>query len=444
MERNAYNKGHFVHLAGKLGRLQTVQVYNVAAGDSLEIELDGIIRLAPLRKEVVSETQVDICVFYIPYRHVYPDWPTKLQRGAGINVADPNFSVSGKTDLSYLTLDYASSSIPRYLVQGYNQIWDRYYRVPSLARDNDELTFPDTDSQDHRDWRLYGRRCARLAHPALDGMRIDGGSATRQPWRDLNDADWTYEAVVSSGFADIDLRALEQVRGKYRSEIERVWFTERYKDVLERIWGTSVNIDADQRPELCMRETFNMSGVDVDGTDDAALGQYIGKTVARCSVNMPRKFFQEHGVVWVMALLRHPFIHVGETHPYKYLLSQSKVDELMADPNLFSAEPPVQYASGDWLAPPWGSITSQPEVKPYGQGYRMQTNRVHKNYADIPGYPFLRQTINNLTEASYYQVGDYDDVFQTSQLAHWQLHARANVVQHSVVPPASDSIYAGA
>lgn len=444
MERYGYDLSHFMHNAGKLGRLQTLQIIPIQAGDSISINLDGIVRLAPLRKEVVSETQVDLCVFYVPHRHVYPDWPTRIQNLHGGTIASPGIAtIPGATDLSYLCLDYAEAVIPRWTMQGYNQIWDRYFRVPSLPRDPDELTYPSTSSQDHIDWRAYGRRCARLPSPINDGIRLTGGAATRQPWRDQTSVDYTYQAAVGSGFANIDLRALENIRGRYKSELERTWFTERYKDVLDRQWGTTVNIDADQRPEMCLRETSNMSGADVDGSDDATLGQYIGKTVARVGFNMPRKLFSEHGALWIMALLRHPFVHVGERHAFVYDINQVGSLESIADPDTYKAEAPIPYQSYRWLSPPWGG-GADGNITPYGQPLRMNQNRVHKTFADIPGYPFLKNNITTLEQAAYYQTGDYDDVFQTSQLGHWQIHARANVTAMRVVPPASTSIYAGA
>lgn len=443
-ERNVSDLSHFIHTCGKLGRLQTLAILPTLPGDSFELALDGIARLAPLRKEVVSETQVDLLAFWVPHRHVYSNWPTFVQEGYNSTETFPTFAVGGTArDLSYLTLHNAGSAIPMYVLQGYNMIWDRFFRVPSMFRDPDYETFPSTTTQDDRDWRLYGRRCARLPHPVNDVLKESGGGAD-QPWRNLDVADWTYEATVTGGDAFIDLRALETVRGQYRSKIERTWFTERYTDILERQWGTSVNIDADQRPELCFRETINMSGHEVDGTDDATLGQYMGKTVSRVGMHMPRKFFNEHGALWVVALLRHPYVHIGEQNR---LVGRTNIPNslLMGDPDIMATLPPVIYAAEDYLADAYaGPGFAGPYKRPFGQEYRMQINNVHKHFADIPGYPFLREFVANPEDASYYQVGDYDDVFQTSQLAHWQIHARCNVIAHRRAPSATTSVYAGA
>jgi hypothetical protein len=412
-------------------------------GDSFEINMDGIARLAPLRKEVVSESQVDLCVFYVPHRHVFDEWNDYLQEGIDTSITLPSFALAADVrDPTYLLNSYAQSTIPLPLVYGYNQIWDRYFRVPSLSRDPDWTTYPSTQSADDIDWRAYGRRCARLFHPVNDGIRQESMTPASQPWRDLDASDWEYDAVVSGGSATIDLRDLNYVKGIYKSEIERTWFSDRYTDLLKKQWGTTVNIDADQRPELMWRQTLNMSGHDVDGNDDATLGSYIGKTVARVGFNMPRKYVREHGFIWVMALIRHPYVHVAETH----ILHRSftNTHKVQADPDIFESLAPEQWDSSDWIAQAYsGPTASFIDYKPWGNEYRMHCANIHRNFNDIPGYPFLKEQVVDLEVASYYQTGDYDDVFQTSQLAHWQIHSKMNVIAHRRLPAAGTSVYAG-
>ena len=80
--RAKYNLSHLAHISMQIGRLQTISVIPVVAGDSLEVDIDGIFRLATTRKEIVSECQVDICAFYVPHRHVWPnEWPKIVTEG---------------------------------------------------------------------------------------------------------------------------------------------------------------------------------------------------------------------------------------------------------------------------------------------------------------------------------------------------------------------------
>lgn len=448
-ERNPFDLGHYVHTCGKIGRLQTLAIIPTVAGDSFEMNMAGDIRFAALRKEVVQEAQVDVFAFYIPHRHIYgDDWNTLVQQGIEANLTSlPTISLpSGARDASYLHMPYGPASVPAYLIRGYNQIWDRYFRVPSLPRDATDDTYPgSTIIPDENDWRRYGRRCARLKHPTNLGLDVNS-SGPRQSWRDLTSADYQLSAPVTGAIATVDLRSLDAVAGRYKSEIQRTWFTERYNDVLKRQWGSSVNIDADQRPELVWRETFRLSGHDVDGTDDATLGQYTGKTHGRVDISIPRRYFPEHGTVWVVALVRWPTIHVAERHPLQKV-SQWTASEVFADPDVYSVKAPELVDPTDYISEPYSVAGTVPDVyEAYGNMYRVHPNFVHKNFGDIPGYPFINYTFAAGTAKLlnwYYVPGEYDDIFQNSQLAHWQIHMRFDNHALRYVTDPLDSIFAG-
>lgn len=435
-ERHLYDKSHYAHTAGKFGRLQTLSVIPVCAGDSVEVNLDGIIRLSPLRREIVTDVQVDILAFYIPHRHIYSNWVDGIREGYDSDNTYTVFNVpNAATDLSapYLAVPRATAdTYYKYdLVAGYNRIWNRYFRVPSFAEVGD-TTFPTGSGDDAVESRLFGRRCARLPHMINAGLRTDGLG-----YRDLDDDD----AEVAAGSV-LDIRDLAQVKAQYKSEARSVWFAERYTDVLNVRWGTEVNIDADQRPELCFRETYMMSGWDVDGTADANLGSYTGKTVAQVRFNMPRKYFVEHGNLWIMALIRPPMIHAYEQHPFnKSMVHDPAV--LFGDPEILAATPPKAWNPGLWLAFNAYSGSAPDFYIPAGQEWRFMTNNVHPVFSENEGYPFSKDAYVDTATAFYFQPGEYDDVFYTLQLGHWQMHTVVNTEVLSHVPPATESIFAG-
>jgi len=441
MTRFPYDLTHYAHICGKIGRLQTISTIPVVAGDSLEINLDGMVRLSPFRKEVVSETQVDICAFYIPHRHIYGgDFVQLVRQGYDEQVTFSGFALAaGDRDACFLGYNEAPASIPLWTIEGYQRIFDRYFRVPSLAPDSDFQQYPTGTSANAKDYRRYGRLCARLPHPLVGGMVLDNSTT----YRDLNSDDREVFGIEDEGLPVIDVTNIAAVQARYKSEIERTWFGERYNDILD-IWGSSVNIDADQRPEMIWRETFNMSGQDINGTDDATVGSYIGKTVSRCDVNIPRKYFPEHGTVWIMALLRFPLVHAYESHPLATQVNPSGLDWL-GDPTLWAEQRPVEQDPRKWLtgtanpSSPDGSF-----FEPYGLHYRAHPNRVHLQFIDIPGYPFSKTQYDTFANIYYHQPNDYADVFQTSQLGHWQIHSKVNVMALRHIPDPKMSIFAGA
>jgi len=457
MSRNTYNLSHQLHISGQIGRTQTLATIPVIAGDSLKISIDGIIRLAPTRKEIVAECQVDILAFYVKHRHVLgnQEWITFLNAGpqngnpfTGIPVA------SGYRDPFYLGIKECGSTVNKALVRGYNFIQARYFFVPNTRSNgemtalvNDDLTnldFYPTNESWAQNMRQYGATAARLPH-ILNGGNLLNSLNAAGGYAELNKEDWG--VLIQDDSPDVgllDIRDLAQIQGRYKTVQQKNYWSAFYTDVLEQRFHTSgVNTDADKRPDYLGRATQMLSGADVNGTDDATLGSYVGKTIDRVNFNMPRRVFPEHGNVFILAVLRYPLVHTKEQHPL-LVNPQPDGDLLLGDPALWENTQPVAFDPGQWIA---GGSAYTPNVnqvaQPYGQEYRYQPNRVHPNFESIPGYPFTQWDSATPTPWYYYFNDEYKHTFQTSQVGQWQMHASAKVTKYSLIPGGADSIMAG-
>ena len=82
MKRNSFPLNHYVKQLGQIGRLQTLGVWPVMAGDSIEASYTNLFRLSPLRRALTIDAQVDMFAFYIPHRHIYgDDWIDFIKQG---------------------------------------------------------------------------------------------------------------------------------------------------------------------------------------------------------------------------------------------------------------------------------------------------------------------------------------------------------------------------
>ena len=82
--------------------------------------------------------------------------------------------------------------------------------------------------------------------------------------------------------------------------------------------------------------------------------------------------------------------------------------------------------------------------EPYGQWLRYHPSRVHPNFETIQGYPFTKQGFSTIADVVYNQPEEYEDIFQTTQLGHWQLHALCKLKKFSDnIPDVRQSIFAG-
>ena len=456
--RNTYNLSHLAHIVGHIGRLQTISVIPVIPGDSLEINIDGIFRLAPFRKEIVSECQIDICAFYVPHRHVWPsEWPEIVRTGAQslTNLTNGPAVAATDRDPFFLGIKECGATVNRALIYGYNEIFRRYFAVPTTGSNG---SFPFVNNQyypaglgsEEVNSRKYGYRAARLPHILNGAVVVNQGVNASGSSRFYSDDDWGVQVpqdTPAPGTALLDIRDLKGIQSRYKSVQEQNYFATFYDDVVAQKWNTKgVNTDADPRPTYLGRATHYVSGADVNGTDDATLGSYIGKTLDRISFSLPRRLLPEHGNVWIMMLPRFPLVPTKEQHPLLSTPSNTISQKLLlADPTLWAGEPVVAFDPGQWIA---GGSAWVPDVnamqQPYGQEYRYQPNRIHPVFETIPGYPFTAWDASNYNEWYYYVNNEFVDTFQTSQLAQWQSHMSVNCKKFSSLPDPRSSIYAGA
>lgn len=418
MDRYRYIMPAESHTAGHMGRLQTLAVVPVCAGDSVKITWNGAVRLAPLKRYMSSDPRYDMFWFYVPHRHAYgKDWIDFIQEG--INEA-VTFGGVAATNIAYLGMPLFTGTIPTWLVHAYNATWNRYFRIPT----DDASIRADTFLETTANGKEFGALCARLKNIWTTGVDAEIASTTR-------------EVAVSGGVFDVI--DLAQTRRNLKTEVDRQWFGQYYNDILGTAFGGSSNADADERPTLLMRKTQFMSGFDVDGTGDASLGTYTGKSINGISCMVPRKFCPEHGVIVGFGLMRFPAVHQNERHMLMGIPEPSYLD-ISGDQALYQAEPPIEL-NGNQVFNGSGSVNLG--TIPYGQHYRYQPSYVHSRFTGVSAFPFLSSLPTSVNQARYYQDNEYGIVFQTTQLGHWQHHASYEVEKSTIVPGPKSSMYAG-
>src|SRR5205085_2860081 len=103
----------------------------------------------------------------------------------------------------------------------------------------------------------------------------------------------------------IDIMGLQAAYANLHTDQERDYFMQRYHDVISS-FGGKTSYDADNRPLLVMRSNLWASGYDVDGSENAALGQCSGRVQQTYKHSVPRFFVPEHGTMFTLALVRFP------------------------------------------------------------------------------------------------------------------------------------------
>jgi len=426
-DRGFEDLSHLSNMVGAIGRLQTLSCLPVLPGDGFSQDIVGGLRLSPLRRGMTMDSNVDICTFYVPHRHIYGEnWIDFIEQGWDESVTlatdQVNTSAQPVTPVNCLGAGSlgAGLTFPLWYSAGYREIWNQFYRPPTtVAERTDAVANWTTDE------RLYGFRCAQLK-----------SLWTAMLQNDVTSSDYN----VSTAGNVLSILDLDAQRGYLKTEQERAFFNVRYRDIISSFGGRTT-IDADVRPDLLMRSTFFASGYDVDGTTEVSLGQYAGRVVQGFRHQVPRWHVPEHGCIWTMMLVRFPVVHERE-NPFFVNNPNPTYAQLAGDPELVATQPPSGLRLSDVF-----SESNDNTVRgyvPFAQWYRTHPNLVHNTFDALNGFPFLTSVPANQSEMVLVEPNAYDAMFQSNQLRHWQVHCRIGCNVARRLPSARSSLLAGA
>jgi hypothetical protein len=333
IERHQYDLSHWTMKTGQIGALQTLSCIPIVAGDTMSVNARCVFRLSPLRQNMYLDAVVDLFAFFVPHRHVYgSNWRDFLMAGLdeGVTLGVDTFTGTNRLQCCGYSFG-AAAVVPRWVTYGYLKIWNRYFADPTVPGDQKAMTYLTT---------------LTYPDPILDcGLPV---CHLKRSWNtgvpsNLTSAD--YSLPLSGG--EVNLYELDSLKGRLQTEQARDWYAiSRYQDILKYTWDSTVNIDADERPELIMRSTQWLSGYDVDGTDDATLGRYTGKSAGVMELSFPDKFFPEHGALWLMAVVRFPAVAYYE-RGYLPNISEPTYKQIAGDPMVIAKEPPITLMVAD-------------------------------------------------------------------------------------------------
>ena len=421
--RNTFDLGHLSFMTGKIGRLQTIDLIPVYAGDSISYSLQAMCALSPLRQQLALDPRVDMFAFFRPHRHTYgSNWENFVKLGQDENVTFPADIVNQPEKVESLGVRFPSTTVPRYAFEGYKAIWNRYFRDPGSADRTDSISTFQTSDDDAK----YGWTTCHL--PAYWNLGLP----------DIK-ADVAAERRVTSG-ASFDVLDIDKARARYGSEAEQEWFAQRntYHDVMKAKWNTRVSKEIDEYPRILNRQTQWMSGMTVVGIDEVGRASQTGSTQLGLRFGFPRFAVPEHGAIFVMMVMRYPPVVYNETNRKAFQGQLTWKDNAAEDRLLQFDTVRDAYFSEFWRS---GDNSNRARVLPDNFHYRYHPNRVHNDFQKLEGFPILD---NKSRIGPYIDSQIYDRIFSTRPLAHWHFQGKVNSMVARTVPSDSKSIFVGA
>ena len=421
--RTPQDLGHFVYQCGDIGRLTTLSVVPVVAGDSFQDSMVGSFRLSPMRRNLSLDPQLEIFSFYVPHRHIYgDDWVKFMKKGSSTPTTPNTLPNTGAVDpvgASLLGLSVDDSiavgdpkiTVSKWRKLGLEKIYQNFFVRPEDA-DNPPSDYMCCHLK--RAWNAYAPE-SRDDNESLD---VSGGSLS---------------------VLEINARA-----ASYHVDQKRSLFMQRYRDIVDSFGGRTT-ADVDQRPTMLAHNRVFGSGYDVDGTSQDSLGQYAGRVTTAFKHVVPRFYVPEHGAIWTVALVRFAPVVNCENN---FLDTKKDItyEEIACDPVLLANTPRVEHSIDNYFSGhDFGSATLPLAPMTNGNWYREHPSFVNYRFSELQGYPFLGAKafdVNGYTQPWYIREEFYDQMFQTDQLQHWQVYAKSNARVLRSIPSSRQTLLA--
>jgi len=365
MKRNKFNLSYTKLLTMDMGELVPIGLTEVLPGDTMQQATSALIRCSPLLAPVMHPVRVAIHHWFVPHRLSWEDWEDFITGGSdGMDASVfPTITLGGGTGAAIGSLaDYLGcptgvnnlevSALP---FRAYARIWNEFYRDQDLQTELtiDETSGPDTTTNtalQNADWekdyftssRPWEQKGPAITIPLgstapvigigkgnrnFDGASQNvyetssGASTVSYPVNTIIDEDFantTYYVKGSaatngnpqifadlSGASAITINALREAMALQRYQEARARYGSRYVEYL-RYLGVRSSDARLQRPEYLGggRQTIQFSEVLQTAEGTSPVGELRGHGIAGMRSNRYRRFFEEHGYVISLMLVR--------------------------------------------------------------------------------------------------------------------------------------------
>lgn len=422
-ERQSVDLSRFVFTCGQIGRLKTVDITHVLPGDGFECDMVGSFRLSPLRRGLALDTKLEFFTFFIPYRYITDNFEQMVTEGpeGSQTLSTLNILALGPGGSGYLGVRPSDNGlIPEYMARAYASIYNNFFKIP----DQPDHSFNPTN------WN---------GEEPQNGLAV---AHLKNYWTAPLPASYesTADVAIDTTGGTMDIRDFALATANLHQMQERGLFSTRYRDQIDA-WGGSAPLDTDQRPELIQRTQMWASGYDVNGTTDTSMGQFSGRIQQSFSHKVPRYFVREHGIIMTVCVPRFPPIHDAVVSYEVGMGTALDYARVCNDPTQIGA---LGHENVQFSRMFIGGDPSQMFKMAYGQHYRVAgPDYVDHQYVALDGYPFITPVPSNPDECVIINSNDYDEMFQTDQLFHWNIQMKTNVQCQRFTVTTRDTLMVG-
>lgn len=352
MKRYLHDKSHYHLLTTKMGLLTPVAGFEVLAGDTVQIQNMGMIRVSPPATPVMHPVTVKFWNFFVPNRILDPadgsfSWEDFITGGEDGMYSTPPPRVTGSainknSVAAYFGITPGTRSYNNFLPKGYAKIFNEYFRDQQLQSELDVDTYTGAFAPVRVSWeRDYFTSCrpepvlgpevtlpiGTTAPVTISGaagspgevstVSYDGtGNTYFQTIENQNPGNQLTTDLSAAGA--ININDFREAMALQRYQEARNMYGSRFTEYL-RYLGISSSDGRLQRPELISTGVSTINFSEVLGTYDGGatggtLGQLGGHGIAGVRSRRARYFCEEHGHIISLMAVRPKSMYLTTQH----------------------------------------------------------------------------------------------------------------------------------
>lgn len=394
--------------SGKIGRVNCLRQQMMMPGERLNANLSGSVRLETLRERDVMRINAHLGVFMTPLRWLWPEFPDYLKEGPD----------SAQVPPSFVEADWANYGVGCY-GSTLTSTLNTYWRDSLLAIYNNWYKWP--ESTDATGWQTDGNPAVPL-------------SKTWSRCRDTKDPEDSQDYLASSA-TQFDVRSLAVTQARFRSAMKRdVLSYNRWMELVKEMYPNSdASREVDQVPIMIDQVELGVNPREMPASDGASLGQWQSMYDFNVDHSIRGIIAPEHCIITYLLTVRFGSIVEGRNP----LGKPKNWYTLVADPEYFNAESPVQVLTDELLAT---DDTIALGYLPAGWQWRCDHDVIGERIDTLNSFPYM---LKPTTAAETRDATRIRDAFRSSRLGDYVADIYISEESSQPIGTAMDSYFAG-